>query len=412
MRFSDELCDRFPVLRRLGNAHESLGVDGSVVPQLVFDMRALRRNFLSLEKIAANTGARFLFAVKSFPSAEILVLAQAHLGGFDVSNATEVDLVRSATRGGGDAKACAMSLFQPCSDAMALQPLDAWVEEKARAGSPLIVSCESASQVASLQDCYGEHVRISVRINSPSLLASADRGDPLSPGFLWSRFGAWGGVDELRDCVLAAGTSFEGFHLHHGFPRANGPGEYTAFARAAASLARDLGVSLPCVNFGGGLSRFSNDDLGALVGKLREGLPPETRIVFEPGRLLTRDAGFAVGHVRTARTVRIPTTDGAVTRLVRVVSLSRSCHMKWSNPALLGAFARAQTVRSPVRLEVVGPTCYEDDVLASVALATPVAENEFLPAGSSIAFGGITGYSVAWNTSFNGIPSAMVRFVD
>ena len=45
---------------------------------------------------------------------------------------------------------------------------------------------------------------------------------------------------------------------------------------------------------------------------------------------------------------------------LRVLELSRSCHLRWSQPELVAPPPRTGAGR---RVLFVGPTCYEDDVL-------------------------------------------------
>ena len=52
---------------------------------------------------------------------------------------------------------------------------------------------------------------------------------------------------------------------------------------------------------------------------------------------------------------------------------------------------------------VVGPTCYEEDVLGEWTMAPGR-----LAAGDRIVLRHVTGYAVAWNTSFGGVPAADV----
>jgi diaminopimelate decarboxylase len=52
---------------------------------------------------------------------------------------------------------------------------------------------------------------------------------------------------------------------------------------------------------------------------------------------------------------------------------------------------------------VGGPTCFEEDVLGEW-----IVEPAALAVGSRIVLRNVTGYAVAWNTSFGGVPAADV----
>ena len=80
-------------------------------------------------------------------------------------------------------------------------------------------------------------------------------------------------------------------------------------------------------------------------------------------------------------------------RPLRVVDLSRICHLRWSQVELVGTARGASTL-------FVGPTCYEEDVLGEWSSAPP--------AGARVVVRNVSGYAVAWNTSFGGVPAADV----
>ena len=90
-------------------------------------------------------------------------------------------------------------------------------------------------------------------------------------------------------------------------------------------------------------------------------------------------------------------------RALRVLELSRSCHLRWSQPELVAPPPRTGAGRPTL---FVGPTCYEDD-----ALGEWTVEPARFPAGSRAVLRNITGYAVAWNVAFGGIGPADVVLV-
>ena len=108
--------------------------------------------------------------------------------------------------------------------------------------------------------------------------------------------------------------------------------------------------------------------------------------------MIAREAGFACGRVVVAREL--------ADRAVRVVDISRSCHLRWSQVELVGAAPHPGTGRAAL---FVGPTCYEDDVIGEWTIAPDAAR-----AGDRFLVRGVTGYAVAWNTGFGGVPAADV----
>jgi diaminopimelate decarboxylase len=137
-------------------------------------------------------------------------------------------------------------------------------------------------------------------------------------------------------------------------------------------------------------------DLAGTLGQIRAALPPPIEILLEPGRRIAEGAGFAAGRITAARELD--------DRALRVLDLSRSCHLRWSQPELVAPPPRTGEGR---RMLVAGPTCYEDDVLGEWT-----AEPARFPAGGLALFRNVTGYAVAWNTGFGGVAPAAVVMVD
>jgi diaminopimelate decarboxylase len=132
-------------------------------------------------------------------------------------------------------------------------------------------------------------------------------------------------------------------------------------------------------------------DLARAFAALRAELALE--LLVEPGRVLALGAGFATGRVCVARR--------AGDRELRVVELSRIAHLRWSAIELVAPPPSAGG-RSTL---FVGPTCFEEDALGEWIVASDYAPDE------RVVFAGATGYAVAWNTGFGGVPPADVALV-
>ena len=87
-------------------------------------------------------------------------------------------------------------------------------------------------------------------------------------------------------------------------------------------------------------------------------------------------------------------------RELRVVDLSRICHLRWSQVELVGA-----APKSGREVVLVGPTCFEDDVIGEWLV------DDDLAVGTRVIVRHVTGYAVAWNISFHGVPPAEVLVV-
>ncbi|MBA2542666.1 MAG: hypothetical protein H0V17_23685, partial [Deltaproteobacteria bacterium] len=74
----------------------------------------------------------------------------------------------------------------------------------------------------------------------------------------------------------------------------------------------------------------------------------------------------------------------------------------WSHVELVGAAPRPNAGRHVL---LVGPTCFEDDVIGEW-----IVEDE-LALGARVIVRHVTGYAIAWNTGFHGVPPAVVAVV-
>ena len=349
-------------------------------------------NLRELAAAARKHGITALFAAKSFPHAEVWAMAAEHCDGFDAASAGEVAALPDAR---------VLSIVDPTGRAHA-----AAHGHRAR----LIVGCETLAQVSAAP----AHAEIAIRISAsitgrdPAIGAVLD-----GSGHRRSRFGLDARAndarandarasdepadaparDELRTMARAANGRPVGLHVHHGPVTATSAERFVATARAVLDFARDAGVEPRFLDMGGAWHAIA--DLDGAFAQLRAAVPREIELIVEPGRAIAREAGFARGHVVVAREL--------ADRSLRVVDLSRSCHLRWSQVELVGAAPHPGSGRNTL---VVGATCYEDDVIGEWTIA-PGALDE----GARFVLRGVTGYAVAWNTSFGGVPAADVLLV-
>ncbi len=331
-------------------------------PALVFDRARIEANLRAIASAARANGITALFAAKSFPHADVRALAGEILDGFDAASAGEIAELPPAR---------VLSIYDPSGRAIA--------PDRGR----VIVGCETADQIAAAP----AHVEIAVRIS-----ASITGRDPAvgavldGSGHRRSRFG----VDPpaLRELVRAAAGRPVGLHVHHGPVTATTAERVLATARAVLAAAADAELTPAFLNLGGAWHGIA--DLAVALAEIRAAIPSSIELLIEPGRRVTEEAGFACGRIVVAREL--------VDRSLRVIDLSRICHLRWSQVELVGAAPHPGVGRGVL---VVGPTCYEEDVIGEWTVAP-----ERLAVGDRIALRHVTGYAVAWNTSFGGIPAA------
>lgn len=356
-------------------------------PSLVFDLARIDANLAAIARAARAAEVTALFAAKSFPHPAVRALAAAHLAGFDAASPAEVGEVCDACDGGARRDSGAvLSIADPSGRAAAAV---------ARWRGRLIVSCETAGQVVAAPSGAEIAIRISASLGGrdPAIGAVQD-----GTGHRRSRFGLDVDPERLRAAIgelaHAAGSRPVGLHVHHGGIAATTGERFAQAARDAYAAAAAAGVAPRFLNLGGAWHAIP--DLASALTQVRAALPLPVELIIEPGRRVAEAAGFACGRIAAAREL-----DG---RELRVLELSRSCHLRWSQPELVAPPPRTGAGR---RVLFVGPTCYEDDVLGEWT-----TEPERFATGGRAVLRHVTGYAVAWNTGFAGIAPADVVMVE
>ncbi len=346
-------------------------------PALVFERDRLVANARAIAADARAHGVTVLFAAKSFPHGEVRRIAAEVLDGFDAASAGEVGELApfaSASR--------VLSVVDPSG-----RGIDAAASWPGR----LIVGCETPAQVEASPARADIAIRLSASLTGadPAIGAVLD-----GTGHRRSRFGLDVDRERRRDqiaaMVRAAGSRRIGLHVHHGPVTATSGARFVATTRAVLAAAADARLVPAFVDLGGAWHGVA--DLDAALREVRAELPAGIELIIEPGRALTTDAGFAIGRVLVARELD--------DRPLRVLDLSRICHLRWSPVELV---AQAPHPGEGRRTLVVGPTCFEEDVIGEWTVGP-----ETLAEGARVVLRGISGYAVAWNTGFAGVPAADV----
>jgi diaminopimelate decarboxylase len=332
-------------------------------PALVFERAAIEANLRHVAAAAHAVGIRALFAAKSFAHREVVALAGELLDGFDVASPAELAAVPAMK---------IVSVADPTGAAIA-----------AARGARVIVVCETPEQAAAAPAVAEIAIRISASLlgRDPAIGAVLD-----GSGRRRSRFGLNdpASVGQVR---AAAGQRRVGLHVHHGPVTATSAERFIASARAALELAGEMPAFL---DLGGAWHGI--EDIAGAFAAVRAAVPAEVELLVEPGRLYARGAGYACGRVQVARDLG--------DRELRVLDLSRACHLRWSQPELVGYPPRPGEGR---RVLFAGPTCYEEDVLGEWTV-----DPSHFPPGERVVVRDITGYAVGWNTGFGGVPPADV----
>lgn len=351
-------------------------------PTLVFDLAQIDANLAAIGRAAAAAGVTALFAAKSFPHAAVRARAAVHLAGFDAASPAEVVEVAEIARGG--AGGAVLSVADPSGRAVVAAAAAGW-------RGRLIASCETAAQVRTAPPGAEIAIRISASLTGRDRAIGAVLD---GSGHRRSRFGL--DVDParrgaaIRELARAAHPRPVGLHVHHGPVSATAGERFVATARAALAAAAEAELAPRFLNLGG--AWHAVPDLAGALAELRAALPPPLELLIEPGRRVADGAGFAASRIAAVRELD--------DRALCVLELSRSCHLRWSQPELVAPPPRTGAGRATL---FVGPTCYEDD-----ALGEWTVEPARFPAGGRAVLRHVTGYAVAWNTGFGGIAPADV----
>ncbi|HEY1816604.1 MAG TPA: hypothetical protein VGG74_29860 [Kofleriaceae bacterium] len=335
---------------------------------LAFDLARLAANMRRVAEAARAAGIRPLFAMKSFPHPRAIALAAEHLDGFDVASPAELAAVpKHAIVAGPET---IVSIADPTGAAIADSR-----------GARVIVACETIDQVRAAPPGAEIAIRISASITGldPAIGAVLD-----GSGHRRSRFGLHD-RDAVAALARAASGRRVGLHIHHGPVVATSGERFVATVHAAMQLAE---LEPAFIDLGGAWHGIA--DLAAAFVAIRAAVPSTIELLAEPGRAYASGAGFACGIVQAARSLG--------DRELVVVDLSRACHLRWSTFELV---AKAPHPGAGRRVLVVGPTCYEEDVLGEWTV-DPAA------IAQRVIVEGISGYALAWNTGFGGVPPADV----
>ena len=355
-------------------------------PTLAFDMKAIRDRMHWLAELSGSFSVTPLLAVKSCTDAGFLGLAHQYLGGFDVSNLAEYSKLPDELQG---------KLVTVTSPALT-DSLDCFRSK----GNDLVVVLDSRFQF----DQYlsqGQPCEYMMRIQGSSILEGAVPADPAY--YPVTRFGFT--MDEARKHLQDPGLQDKlpvGFHVHHG-SEVNRASTYRTIIEGLGKLAGLLKRPVKYVDLGGGWHHLSGQDIADVLRSARKVFPEPCSILMEPGRWYAESAGYAMGTIVNLSRA------GDIVRCT--LDLSGKNHLRWSSPKLLHLFELHHDKGCVVQF--FGPSCYESDFIGKYFLpcSGDVVLDAGLAPGRRVIFGGVTTYSLEWNTSFNGVPPAGVRWM-
>ncbi|MFL6841906.1 MAG: diaminopimelate decarboxylase [Sphingomicrobium sp.] len=336
------------------------------------------------------------YAVKANPnSAVIATLAKAGLGG-DVVSGGEYRRARAA---GIPADKIVFSGVGKTEAEMRLA-LDRGLFQFN------LESAAEAEMLSAIATAMGRAAPVGFRVN-PDVAAGGH--SKITTGAAGNKFGIAIGdaVDAYARAAALPGLRVQGVAVHIGSQLTSLDPLERAFTHLGKLIAdlRAAGHSISVADLGGGLGvpydpnqplPPSPADYGAMVCRIIEGW--NTRLVFEPGRLLVGNAGVLLSRViRVKPGVSDPfvIVDAAMNDLMR--------------PALYDAWHRIDAVHPTGRkriANVVGPVCETGDTFATGR------EMDEVSAGDLVVFRTAGAYAAAMSSTYNSRPLTPEVLVD
>ena len=286
-------------------------------------------------------------------------------------------------------------------------------------GRIIIDSFEEIDRLAALSAELGASAPVMVRVTAG---VEAHTHEYISTSHEDQKFGFsisdGAALDAVRRVLATDGLDFLGLHSHIGSQIFVTDGFEVAARRVLrlhAQIARELGVTAPELDLGGGFGIAyttqddprAPEDLGREITKIVADecavLGVEVpRLSIEPGRAIAGPSTFTLYEVGTVKRVAL---DGGGARLYVSVDGGMSDNIR---PALYGAdysctLASRESDAEPVLARVVGKHCESGDI---------VVRDEFLPAdvraGDLIAVPGTGAYCRSLASNYNHVPRAAV----
>jgi len=348
-------------------------------PVYVYAAATLRRHYRVFQDALDGLDSLIAYSLKANPNLSVLRLLADLGAGADVVSGGELD---RALRAGIPGERIVFSgvgkTEGEIGEAVAADILQFNVESVAELEVINRVACEA-----------NRSAPIAFRVN-PDVTAGGH--EKIATGHRHTKFGV--PIARSRELYARArempGIVVTGIDVHIGSQILDVAPFRTAF-RAVAELAGDLradGHDIRIIDVGGGIGVPYGDQpglpLGTYADAVRDTLGMETRLVFEPGRLIVGNAGMLVSSVlymKEDSERRFVILDAAMNDLLR--------------PTLYGAHHQAFAVTKPGAraskqpCDLVGPVCESGDVFAEDALMPLLAPGDLVAFSTAGAYGAV-----------------------
>ncbi len=363
-------------------------------PSYVYSRAALTRAFQDFHAAFAGHAHLICYAVKANPNLAILNLFARLGSGFDIVSGGELARVLAA---GGDARKVVFS---------GVGKTTIEIRDALSAGI-LCFNVESASELERINQIAGELKKlapVSLRVNPD---VDAKTHPYIATGLKENKFGV--AYDDALTLYRRARElkhlKIEGIDCHIGSQLID-VAPFTAAAERVIALVRALendGIALSHIDLGGGLGiqyqTEENPSINAYASAILQGVAGRAeKLLFEPGRFLTGNAGVLltrVEYLKRGADRNFAVVDGAMNDLMR--------------PALYDAWHDIVPVMpsaNPAETwEIVGPVCESGDFLGRNRRLA-IHEGDLLAIRSAGAYG------MSMSSNYNTRPRAAEIMVD
>lgn len=322
--------------------------------KIIFKTKSILNNiedFLYKSKKLKNL--KLLLPVKACSNKDLLKLFFSKGFGFDVSNQTEIEIVKDFN--------CFLSIVGPNIKSVKIKGLNNFI----------IYYDSLEDYMASKLNYENKGIRINFNNNK---------------NFKQSHFGV--SVKELINSSTVNNLKNVHFHIAD-----------VKDKRVLNNILKELKTlisfckHLKNLDIGGGYENLTNQQIVDFMFKISEHLRNDQNIILECGDLWFKNSG-----ILNTKVIGIRTSSKSCKKVF--LDVCKDSNLKWSAPKYM-----AKT-DSKLKYKYVfyGSSCYENDLIG-IAYSS-----DRIQCGDALEFGNISHYSVEWNTYFNGNNPIEVRY--
>lgn len=365
-------------------------MENYVSPKIIYNLDVLRQRLQFISTAAKENGICILFAVKSFPSEEILTLANDYVHGFEISNIAEYSLLPK------DNFNQVISINDPTVNIQDLTVYTLLGHKKIYYN--LDSFDDSIIRAAQNYTRTTMNLQFGIRLSHTAL--GIDSADYRS-GITCSRFGI-----KIHDAIglFKDNPIISGIHIHNG-SESNNIESYKLMSNKIVLYLNQYNINVKYINFGGGLHKLSNKEITLLFKEIRRLIPQNITIIFEPGNAFSRNTGYAIAKIKTVKEI-------AKEKYIVITDISYESNLKWTRPKYYSLYKIETDELNNRYIDVTfyGASCFEQDYITDCQVEISDFYTNIIK-DKLVIFNNINGYAYAWNQSFNGLPMSDVYFI-